>query len=111
MTQPVPRCPPVYIVVRPAPSTWAFGVRSATTLLRGVVGDRLDDQHVALCVDPVGHRPVDDAPGTRAVGQVEDVAEPWLVNRIRRPIAAEDLRRVELADPAFPHAPHDPAHI
>ena len=68
----------------------------------------LDDQHVSRVVDPIGHGPIDDAPRARAVREVEDIAELRFVNGIRRPKAAEDLGRIESA---FPHAPHDSAHV
>jgi hypothetical protein len=41
---------------------------------------------------------------------MQDFSEPRLVNRVGRPIPAEDLRRVEFSDPAPSHAPYDAAH-
>jgi hypothetical protein len=34
-----------------------------------VTRDKLDEQYVPGGIDPIGDGPVDDAPGTRAVGQ------------------------------------------
>jgi hypothetical protein len=70
----------------------------------------LDDQHVARGVDPIRNYPVDDAPRARAVREPEHITELGFVYATGRAIAAEDLRRVELADPALPHAPHDATH-
>lgn len=78
--------------------------------LRGSVGDRLDDEHVSGSVYPVGNRPVDNAPEAHTARQAQDLAETRFPNGVLRPVAAEDLWRVQLAGSAFPYAPHNSAH-
>jgi len=78
--------------------------------LRGSVSDCLDDEHVSGRIDPVGDRPVDDAPQAHPARQAQELAETRFPHGALRPVAAEDLRRVQLAGSTFPYAPYDSAH-
>lgn len=78
--------------------------------LCGLIADCFDDEHVACGVNAIGKRPVDDTPWPRSIRQAKDIAELRFANGTGGPIAAHDLRRVELASLASPHTPHDAAH-
>lgn len=73
-------------------------------------GDALYDEEVSRRVSAVRQRPVDNPPWPRTVRQMQDLADPRFVHRMRRAISAHELRRVELADLAFANAPHDSGH-
>src|SRR6201987_2758832 len=73
--------------------------------------DGWDEEHVSGRVGAVGEQPDDNAPRSRAVRQVQDVAELRLMHRMRRAIPLHELRAVEVAYFALPDVPGDASHV
>ena len=97
---------------RPSPGRRSVvSVRDTSNYWLGALSvDPLDDEHVPRGVDAVREHPVDNPPWAGAVRQMQDLADLRFMHGMHGAEAAHDLRRVELADLAFPDAPNNAAH-